>query len=282
MGLDSPPTEATSASMPAPAGPGRDTGGPPPVSVRGPTGELNLAASSFCWSGCADGRPPDPLPEMGDAAELEVAFPVPGWRFAATAVPHGQECGRHQTVPLEPTGPVTFRLRPIGAAGDYDISLFGTSTGAAPQRGDLSVTFRWRTRRNGPNVPPAATASIVAGQPPEVHSFGVEVDVTNLRATPRPGRILATAVVTSAGGAPLRIDLQRLDRDCQPEGSVHFVAGEEWGRLATRLGRAPFRYEVTLVIDTVTYRGTATWPDDVDPECSPCTPLRFAPPLPGL
>ncbi len=48
------------------------------------------------------------------------------------------------------------------------------------------------------------------------------------------------------------------------------------------MGAAPFRYDVTVVIGSTTYRGTAIWPDDMDAECSPYTRVRFIPPLPGV
>jgi len=66
------------------------------------------------------------------------------------------------------------------------------------------------------------------------------------------------------------------------EGSVSFTAAKELGEQAAKLGSAPIRYDVTVVIDSVAYRGTGSWPDDVDSECSPCTKLQFSPPLPGL
>jgi hypothetical protein len=88
--------------------------------------------------------------------------------------------------------------------------------------------------------------------------------------------------VTSANGAAVTIDVERHSAECVPEGSVAFGASREQGDRAARLGPPPFRYDVTLVLDGTTYRGTATWPDDVDPACSPCTRLRFTPPLPGL
>lgn len=91
---------------------------------------------------CADGVPPDPLPDVGSPHEIEVAFDAPGWNFTATAVARGQTCGRAQTVELEATGPTTYRLAPIGAAGDYERALFGRSGETVGDRGDVSVSFR--------------------------------------------------------------------------------------------------------------------------------------------
>ena len=190
-----------------------DDGGvsPPPIHVRSDGQELVLDPWAFCWtegtmSVCADGLPPDPLPDVGSPDEIEVAFDAPGWYFTATAVATGQTCGRAQTVELEATGPTTHRLRPIGAAGDCQISLTGHGGPVVGDRGDVAVSFRWHTPHNGPDVAPSATASIVGGDP----------------------------------AAPESVE-------CEP-----------------------------------THRGTATWPGNEDPECSPCTRLHFSPRLPGL
>ena len=211
-------------------------------------------------------------------------FAVPDWRFTATAAPTGVECGREQTVDLVATGATTHRLVPIGPAGDYTITLSGWANEGAAQRGDVHTTFRWHTPRPGPNEAPKATASIVAGRPssPPI-SFGVEVSARALGMSTRNGTVSASVVVTSANGASKSIDLEpRPVGDCVPEGALFLGASEEEGKEAAGLGPAPFRYDVTLVLDSISYLGTGTWPDDEMSECSPCTALRFTPPLPAL
>jgi len=97
------------------------------------------------------------------------------------------------------------------------------------------------------------------------------------------GTITASVVVTSANGASKTIDLQPKHADhCLPEGTLYLGAPDEAGKEAAQLGSAPFRYDVTLVLDSVPYRGAGTWPDDQMSSCSPCTALRFTPPLPAL
>lgn len=166
---DDPAEQAPITSVPPDEpGPGDGDVSPPPIHVRNDGEELVLDPWAFCWSEgmmsvCADGFAPDPLPDVGSPGEIEVAFDVPGWYFTATAVATGQTCGRAQTVELEATGPTTHRLRPIGAAGDYQISLTGRGGPAAGDRGDVAASFRWHTPRNGPDVAPSATASIVGG-----------------------------------------------------------------------------------------------------------------------
>lgn len=276
------PTSGTPQSIPV-----GDAPSPPPLRLRGGGRELTITPWSFCWSGegmgvCADGRPPDSPPDIGGPGEIEVEFPVPGFEFTATARPHGAECGRAHTVTLERVGTTTYRLRPLGAAGDWDVTLFGRGAKEAASKGDLSATFRWHTPTDGPNEAPHATASIIGGTGSDIRSFGVEVAVHDLRETPRPDRVSATAMVTSSEGASMSIDLERKEIECMAEGSVYFTAPREVGEAAARLGTPPFRYRITLVVDSVSYQATATWPDDVNPECSPCTPLTFTPPLPRL
>ncbi len=243
----------------------------------------------MCWSGpsssrCADGRPPANPPDIGAPAELEVDFAVADWRFTATAAPTGVECGREQSVDLVATGPTTHRLGPIGPAGDYTVTLSGRSKEGAAQRGDVHTTFRWHTPRRGPNEAPKATASIIGGRPSSAPvSYGVEVSARALGVSTQNGSVSASVVVTSANGASLRINLEpRPAGDCVPEGTLYLGAPEAMGKEAAGLGPAPFRYDVTLVLDSISYRGTGTWPDDEMSACSPCTALRFTPPLPAL
>ena len=153
------PTTSVPPDEPAP---GDGDVSPPSIHVRSDGEELVLDPWSYCWtegtmSVCADGVPPDPLPDVGSPDEIEVAFDVPGWYFTATAVATGQTCGRAQTVELEATGPTTHRLRPVGAAGDYRIELTGRGGPVVGDRGDVGASFRWHTPHDGPDVAPSAT-----------------------------------------------------------------------------------------------------------------------------
>ena len=278
---------ATTTSGTADSIPVGNTPRPPPIRLGGGGRELTITPWSFCWSGdgvgvCADGRPPESPPDIGSPAEIKVEFPMPGFRFTATAHPHGVACGRAHSVTLEPIAPTTYRLLPMGAAGDWNVTLFGRGQQGTGAKGDLSATFRWHTPTDGANEAPHGTASIIGCIGSDIRSFGVEVSLHDLRETPPPDRVSATAVVTSSEGASISIDLERKEFDCMADGSVYFTAPRELGEAAARLGNPPFRYRVTLVVDATSYQGTATWPDDVNPECSPCTRLTFTPPLPGL
>ena len=73
-----------------------------------------------------------------------VEFPLQGWSFTATFVKVSGTCERSQRVQLRASAGGGFVLKPVGAADTYDVTLFGNGDG------DLEVTFRWKTPRDGP------------------------------------------------------------------------------------------------------------------------------------
>jgi hypothetical protein len=248
---------------------------PPDVVVTAGDVELMLQPWTACWgNGCYDGPPPEDLAEVGSPTEILVEFPVPGWEFSATVQPTGEECGRRQTEPLERIGETKYVLRPIGLAGDYEVTLFGRGPG-----GDVFVSFRWVTLEDGALPVPEATATIVAEHDGVLDSYGAEVSVWNLAATPVEAS--GEVKVTAAEGGSHTFALDRENRGCW-EGTVSFTAPVEEGLAAVEAGSPPFSYEVTLVLDGQTYTGVGIWPDGVDPECAPCVTLSFDPPLPAL
>ena len=261
----------------------------PPLLIRFGGTDSVLSVWSSCWQSgtggwCADGRPPADPPDIGSPAEMEVVFETPGWRFSATAVPSGGSCGdRTQSVELPATGPTTHRLVPIGPAGDYTITLHGRSTDAAINTGDLATTFRWHTIEDGPNEAPSASMSILPAKRGDKLSFAGELSARALGVSTRSDRVKASAVITSSTGASMTVEFHpHPGLECVPEGSLSYRTDAEVGRQMSSLGPPPFRYEVSLLLDSVPYRGTATWPDDEMSRCSPCTRLRFDPPLPSL
>lgn len=247
----------------------------PAVLVMAGDTELTLEPWTACWgNGCYDGAPPEVLPDIGSPENILVEFPTSGWEFTATVQPVGEECGRRQSERLEPIGDTTHRLVPIGFADDYEVTLFGRGPG-----GDVFVSFRWKTPTDGVLPVPAATASILADHDGRVDSYGVEVSVWNLAAT--PAQVTGEVTVTSAGGRNHRFQLTPQDFDCSA-GSIFLTAPIEDGLTAAQLGSSPFTYQVVLELDGFGHLGTAVWPDDVDPECDPCVTLTFTPPLPAV
>lgn len=117
---------------------------PPPVTVRSSTSHFDLRAWAYCFGNtCADDVPPVNPAHIGDPAKVIVEFPLPGWSFTAFFAPAGGDCERAQQIPVEALGNGRFVLRPAGHAGTYDVTLVGKGDG------DLSVTFRWTTPRDG-------------------------------------------------------------------------------------------------------------------------------------
>lgn len=252
---------------------------PPDVIVRGGGTEAALEPYTFCWgSVCADGVPPDRPPDVGSPAELEVEFPEPNWTFTAEFKRAGDACARVQTAELKAASPTTHRLVPHGAAGSYDVDLFGRGDG------DLFARFRWTTPVDGPAPVPEAWVSVLADNDGEVDSYGVELTVANLESSPE--RAAAQITVTAAGGEehtfePTLTSLAPEECDAV-EGQLFWRGADADGQRAAELGDPPFSYTVDLELDGTSYVGTATWPDDEHPDRAPAVPLTFDPPLPRL
>ena len=122
-----------------------DRDAPPPVTIHSGDRSLELTAWAYCFEDvCADGLPPKTPPHIGSPDTVIVGFPLPDWSFTATFLPVDKDCERAQRLQLEESGLGLFVLRPVGLADTYDVTLFGDGDG------DLVVTFRWTTPRNGP------------------------------------------------------------------------------------------------------------------------------------
>ncbi len=288
------PFDAGASTTTSPSAIPSQIDGPPPVTITGDR-TFALAPWSYCWSSlasgvCSDGRPPKDPPEVNNSPQLFVVFPITGWNFTARFVAVGGGCRREQVVPLEPRDATTFALHPYGYAGDYDVTLSGRGLamgtaggGSGPAHdhgGDLAVTFRWRNMKAGPLAEPAATASILAGSDGAPVSHGVEVTLQNMRTT--PANATAQVEVVPTTGSPTVLSLSRRQDGCVLEGTVRFTGDRVDAIAAVRPGNGPYHYVVTVDMDGRSYHGRATWPADVNPECSSCVPLQFEPPLPAL
>ncbi|HEV7758325.1 MAG TPA: hypothetical protein VGO78_05030 [Acidimicrobiales bacterium] len=260
----------------------QDPSTPPHVVVRSSEHSLDLAPFTYCYgSVCADGAPVSPLPDIGTADELEVAFPLPDWSFTATfteVVPDGQ-CPREQQVPLEANGDGTFVLRPAGYAGTYDVTLFGRG------EGDVSVAFRWTTPTDGPLAEPTARLAVLADHDGQLDSYGVELEVANLDHTPAAPEALIT--VRAADGETLGLSAPGdPDTTCRA-GYLYWSGGPQETGMDAVVGKlaghgSPYTYRVDLVLDGVHHIATARWPGDQIPGNEPSVALDFEPPLPAL
>jgi hypothetical protein len=274
------PPPGTAAPAPT-AAPGDE--GPPPVRVTAGDRSLELDAFTFCYADmCADGMPPDPLPDIGSAGELRVDFAFPDWTFQASLRPAGRDCAREEDVDLEPDGAGGHVLRPAGPAGTYDVRLSGWGDG------DAFYAFRWTTTADGASAPPAARLALLADHDGRVDSYGVELVLDHLATTPAT----ATAAITlrAADGREHSFDVPGEPAVGCPDGTVSWIAAPTVGQEAiAALGGGgpvadvgPFTYEVVLTLDGVEHRATATWPDEQIVGNEPSVALRFAPELPAL
>jgi hypothetical protein len=255
---------------------------PPPVTLRFRDGSTDLVPYTYCYrSACVDGIPPAEPPYVGSPEEVIVEFPLEGWSFTASFRPAGDECGRVQEALLEVTGGGSLLLRPAGYADTYDVTLFGRGGSNVDWGGgDLFVTFRWTTPTDGPLPEPRARLAILADHDGEVDSYGVELDVANLAATPTDAS--ATITVRAETGDALTFKATRAKRNCLPEGTVYWDGPDDQGLAAAALGEGPFTYEVELVLDDVRYVASATWPGDEITGNEPSVALHFFPDLPAL
>ncbi len=253
---------------------GQPPGAPPPVIVRAGDKRFELAAWTYCFgSGCADDSRPENLLHLGSAPRIEVEFPLEGWTFEAEFAPAGEDCPRRHVVAVEQTGDHTYVVEPAGPAATYDVTLFGRGDG------DLFVTFRWTTPTNGPMPIPHARLAVLADHDGAVDSYGVELELADLAATPESAT--AEVTVTAANGESVTFAPVQAP-GCMAEGTLYWDGPDQPGLDAAALGPGPFSYDVVITLDGVEYTATAVWPDDEIERNEPSVTLDFTPSLPSL
>ena len=239
------------------------------------SGSSSTPGPTCYGNGCADGAPQPPYVDVGQRDAVPFSFPDAGWAFEATfrTGDYG-DCPRAITVPVRKTGDRTFEVTPAGPPRRWLVDVFGRGPG-----GDMITTFTWTTRDAGALAGPATgSAAVLADHDGELDSYGVEIFVQDLAR--QPGQASATVTVTSAGGDSVTLT-PRWERECYSEGSLSFMASDDQGRRATRLGAGPFIYDVALTMDGATYHGLGTWPDDETEDIAPHVPLAWTPALPA-
>ena len=227
---------------------------------------VRLDPWTFCGSGmCADGMPQPPYADVGQRDVVTFSVPRAEWSFRATVVPLSDaRCGRRITMPVERTGTYTFEVPLIGPADTYRVDLFGRGPD-----GDSLTSFRWSTRQAGLMPKPNGMVSSVYG--------GLELSVHDL---PDLARASVTVDVTDADGETRTFGpLGQESVGCRPPGDLFFDVEEPPGELQRE--RPPMSYEVELVLDGTTYRGTSHWPEDEVKGLAPYSRLTFDPPLPA-
>ncbi len=256
----------------------RVTGGPgiddvPDFTFETADGDVAVPPWTWCYgNGCADGGPSErPRVLAGDS--LVFSWPEDGWEFQATFREPGARCPRSLTVPVADLGDHRYRITPAGPAGRWHVDVFGNGSS-----GDAITTVEWTTTSEGPVQEPVGTVSVLTEHDGELDSYGVELSVDHLAATPRTAS--ARVVVTAASGRSVTLEPQRA-RGCQAAGSLWFSSPDRVGRRALALGDGPFGYRVELTLDGRTYVGTGSWPDDEIADMAPATALTWEPALPA-
>ncbi len=253
----------------------QDTEQPPPFRVRYADTELELYAFTFCYSmGCVDGADPDP-PRVGSPEELLVFVPVRDFdNLSVHQVEAGEDCGgRRVAAHVTPLGNGWWLVRPRGPAGDYAVDLFASGEGS----GDMVATVRWQTPSDQPLPEPEAWLALIADHDGRPDSYGLELSVINLAAS--PAEYAATITVTAGNGQSLTFEATRSPERCTGEGEVVFDGPASEGTRAAALGDFPFTLEVELILDGVAHTANAIFPDDVIEGNEPAVALRFSPPL---
>ncbi len=252
---------------------------PPPIVLQLADGTTyDLRAWTYCYGNvCADGSWPEKLFDIGSPDHVDFTFDEDDWTFEATFNEPGgglARKGRSVAARVEKIDDHTHRVFPAGRAGTWHVDVFGRGESG----GDVITTFAWTTATDG-DFPPVAsgTAAVLADHDGVLDSYGVELGVHDLAATPTSAS--ASIRITNEAGRSATIDLGRPERAWQ-EGTVSWRRGARHAADAVSLGGTRFDYEVSLVLDGSPYTGRATWPDDTNEEITPSVPLTWTPPLP--
>ncbi len=262
------PTETITHGSAAPSG-------PPPFIVRYGETELHLAAAGWCYANaCADGIDLDP-PSVGSPDDVLVFLPVSTIDRLSASQSSGERWScESRTLPaqVEDLGDGWWAVHPQGPADDYAIDLFAQGSG-----GDMFATLRWQTTDDRPLPEPEASLALIADHDGEPDSYGLELSVANLSAS--PDEYSATITVTAANGESLTFDAKPAE-GCAGEGALYFDEPDAAARAAAKLGDFPFTYDVELTLDGETHTATAAFPDDVIEEHGVAVELVFTPALP--
>ena len=286
------PVAATSSAPPGPAGQAPTTEAPgtfspddPPTVLVGAGGRwLELDAWTWCLAdGCADGMPPDPLPDLGTVdGPVLVDLPEGSQLFASWRSP-GDPCGVSIDLPPVVAGPDPVEVLPAGAAGTWQLDVFSRPPGG----GDLIASAQVTTTADSPVPDPGLRLTSFFDHDGRVVQYGpVELRAARLAQEAAETGLTAALEVVAADGTTSTIDLEQVDPEgCAAPGSALLrQAGRGQGigevEVGDELGPPPYALTLTLTYDGAGHVATATWPDDVDDENSAIL-LRLEPGLPA-
>ena len=240
--------------------------------------QLELGPHTYCYQAvgkgaCVDGFDGDP-PSIGSPEELFVFVPVPDVDELVVSQSVGDAgCASSVAAAATSLGNGWWLVRPRGAAKEYRVSLLASGSGA----GDMVADVIWQTPSDQELPDPLAEIALIANHDGRPDSYGVELRVDGLPASPK--RASATITVTAANGRSLTFDATERSIGCGPLGAVSWQGPADKGKQAAGLGDFPFTITVDLVLDGVSHHATATYPDDRASETDTALPLQFEPSL---
>ncbi len=255
---------------------GTAPGGPGAYLVRYGTTELQVDPVTYCWgNGCVDGVDPDPT-SVGSPDEIFVFVPVDEFdRLYVSQRSDDDWCdARYVDSAVTDLGGGWWRVEPRGPADDYIVDLFASGDGA----GDMAASIRWATPTDQALPEPTASLALIADHDGVPDSYGLELAVGNLAASPTDAR--ATITVTAANGESMTLEATSSPDACPGVGALYFDGPDDEALAASKLGDFPFTYDVELVLDGTSYTATATFPDDLVEEHGVDVALEFEPALP--
>ncbi|MFN0030377.1 MAG: hypothetical protein ACKV2O_24755 [Acidimicrobiales bacterium] len=253
---------------------------PPPITVHGLVGSLEVRAHTTCWRSlaayCADGFGSDPLPHLGAVDRpIRFDFPINGWTFQASMGPADASSGGPAA--LWPTGPQSWEIDLTGRAGPSVVQL----SGRGPQ-GDVHMVFAVDLLVAGDE--PAPQAELLTFYPDSDTAEGIRANKFGLTAMYLAVDVdpSATVAVIAANGARTQIVLRPGEEGGDPEGDhvIFLESTEADAQAALALGPGPYRFDVALTIAGRLHTATALYPRDMRDDTSGMR-LDFNPPLPG-
>lgn len=256
---------------------------PPAFRVKGAGDWLVVEPWSWCWgNSCADGMPPDPLPDLGTVDGPVAVELLPGSELWASWRAPGEPCGTSlELAPVVADGVV--QVAPAGGAGTWQLDLFSRPPGGGDLVGSVQVT----TDRDWPVPEPRLALESFFEDDGQIVQYGpIRVVASRLPGDAEAAGLAGTLEVVAADGTTSGVDLELRTPDGEGCAGVGEAVLVEVGRargpsqyeVGSRFGPPPYALTVEVAYDGRQHRAEAVWPDDVDDESS-MIPLQVDPPI---
>ena len=250
-----PPSSAVASGTPSTTTTGSDR--PPNLVVTSGAERLEIEPWTYCWTSgtqavCADGMPPDPLPEFeSPVTELSIEYPI-DWPMTTTFYPGDAEyCDGQIVIRLKPGGD-SF-LPPV-PSGRHRVEVFAQGEGGD---GIWSLAFETTTYTD----PPPPHAEVYWYQDIDESDPGVSIEVNVANIATQPDQATMSAVVTDASGVTSEFSLDTTSDPSCWTGGLHGFADP--GATAIPGGDAPYDIGIGIETDGETWMvEPVRWPDE--------------------